>query len=281
MTEQHTNLEGLEEILDRHAHEMIVKRRRLGENSSLFSFDIADDFGRTLLADPAILAHIPAVKALQEEVERLRTEMEEQQITRLANYAVNLAKYGDRITTLEATNAAQAEQLVKLEIEAKYNFDLYQDLGQEMAKEPQAGVELTDEESTEIEGICYSIQECKLTPERAVRAIERALNQRQAVKAEPCPLCHGITVEERVQEENTAFEAGRKFERELSAAQGVPEEYYADENEIIVFYQAMNDAGREENWPCNMRHRINMGLSAIHKRRSAAPEQAEIKEGKL
>jgi hypothetical protein len=215
----------------------------------------------------------PSVEALRIEADAMERALSLQE--------THLDKHVATIATLEATNAAQAEQLVKLEIEAKYNFDLYQDLGQEMAKEPQAGVELTDEESTEIEGICYSIQECKLTPERAVRAIERALNQRQAVKAEPCPLCHGITVEERVQEENTAFEAGRKFERELSAAQGVPEEYYADENEIIVFYQAMNDAGREENWPCNMRHRINMGLSAIHKRRSAAPEQAEIKEGKL
>lgn len=42
--------------------------------------------------------------------------------------------------------------------------------------------ELTDEERAEIESIAYSVQECKLTPERAVIAIERALNQRLAVK---------------------------------------------------------------------------------------------------
>lgn len=89
MTKDTQQVEGLEEIAE----------RVLGVPSQNGYGEVL----RLVLSDPAILAHIPAVKALQEEVERFSTALSEANTNRMAMHA--------KIATLEATNAAQAEQL--------------------------------------------------------------------------------------------------------------------------------------------------------------------------
>jgi hypothetical protein len=84
-----TQIEGLEEI---------ASRNGFGGSADLYCL-------KTLLADPAILAHIPAVKALQEENERLKEKLESQELsTRLAVAAMNKVERegNQRIATLEA-----------------------------------------------------------------------------------------------------------------------------------------------------------------------------------
>lgn len=239
------------------------------------------EFIQKLLSDPAILDHIPAVKALREENEQLRSNFD--------LVSASCERRRDRIADLEATNAAQAEQLAKLDAtlreihraadsqkvwagqEYKYPYlakkivDLCALIQPSTPAEPQAGVELTDEEIDRIavdmailSGIipdelakrvgCFNGERYARTVYHNelrlfARAIERALNQRQAVKAEPLSAAQGMPEETYVL---FGYATGKFLERIVPPAQGK-----LINNAVALYAKAdfsqMNAAAQEES----------------------------------
>jgi hypothetical protein len=253
----------------------------------------------------ALEAAPPSVEALQEEL-AVRNEDVEREV-HIGN------EYLARIATLEATNAAQAEQLAEAhaamqefvdrcdagEARSSYTYAKFKALLQSIPPEPQATVELTDEEIIRIaaeSGVCQTNQVDMFSAHKEnLIEFARALNQRQAVKTEP--VAYGLFWKNHEGKEVLQFpvaglEDGCKddlkhyspevqkqmtirplYTEPLSAAQGVPEGMVLVPKEPT---EAMLHAARfyDKELPYTL-------ATCYRAMLSAAPEQAESKEGKL
>jgi hypothetical protein len=297
-----------------------------------------------------ILKAIYAVAPVPPSVEALRIEADAMERA-LSLQETHLDKHVATIATLEATNAAQAEQLATACLMLSVGFGNAQQfakicdqvqqeqegdgeygtaaaacaqrireairgfaaLQSSIPPEPQAGVELTDEDIREIirvavsegrlswlgydldENEKYTIPSLSPYHYQLARAIERALNQRQAVKAEPqgfdaeflskrlsrVAKLAGVRMPENFTHEQVVETAGTILGQIASvlesAAQGVPEGW------VIVpkmLTSKMADAIRDavENrqfisWPANCWE----NAIEVAPKLSAAPEQSESK----
>ena len=215
----------------------------------------------------------------------------------------------DELQQLRAINAAQAEQLAELQnkyeelrsvidggSESMTHADAVAALLQSTPAEPQAGVELTDA-LIAAEAVRKSLAEkyqqgidtnsadmggnCDWARlEGAVKVVQalRALNQRQAVKAEPVL---GISVDKAGRIDyhdwvSASLPAGdyKLYTEPLSAAQGVPEYNWfvgkaGDEYIQSVAYKGQHTLPAQFRW----NDLFNVLLKAAL---SAAPEQAEV-----
>lgn len=143
-----THIEGLEEIVER-------LLGCPGANTVKF---LKEQF----LADPAILAHIPAYKALQEEVELCGAERRilSDKFDAVFNENTELRA---RIATLEATNAAQAEQLARLKDDLQ--------LSAEMRHEAEYQIEFAVKQAIELALNCYSPDDTVTDYQYKIRAL--------------------------------------------------------------------------------------------------------------